>query len=154
VLIAFGILCFLIQLVVSFMRRDQLRDWTGDPWGGRTLEWSTSSPPPDYNFAFTPMVHDGDAWWDMKKRGFHRPVEGFRPIHMPRNTGTGLILSAIAVAFAVGMIWYMWWLAALSFAAMLVVSIVHTFNYDRDFYIPAEDVARAEGARTRMLAGE
>jgi cytochrome o ubiquinol oxidase subunit 1 len=154
VLIAFGILSFLIQLVVSFMRRDQLRDWTGDPWGGRTLEWATSSPPPDYNFAFTPVVHDGDAWWDMKKRGFTRPVEGFRPIHMPKNTGTGVILSALSVAFSVGMIWYMWWLAALSFVAILVVSIVHTFNYDRDFYIPAEDVARAEGARTRMLAGE
>jgi cytochrome o ubiquinol oxidase subunit 1 len=154
VLIAFGILSFLIQLVVSFMKRDQLRDWTGDPWGGRTLEWATSSPPPDYNFAFTPVVHDGDAWWDMKKRGFTRPVEGFRPIHMPKNTGTGVILSALSVAFSVGMIWYMWWLAALSFVAILVVSIVHTFNYDRDFYIPAEDVARAEGARTRMLAGE
>jgi cytochrome o ubiquinol oxidase subunit 1 len=154
VLIAFGILCFLIQLVVSFMKRDQLRDWTGDPWGGRTLEWSTSSPPPEYNFAFTPMVHDGDAWWDMKKRGFDRPVEGFRPIHMPKNTGTGVTLSALSVALSVGMIWYMWWLAALSFVAILVVSIVHTFNYDREFYIPAEDVARAEGARTRMLAGE
>jgi cytochrome o ubiquinol oxidase subunit 1 len=90
----------------------------------------------------------------MKRRGFQRPLEGFRPIHMPKNTGTGLILSAISVAFAVGMIWYMWWLAALSFAALLIVSIVHTFNYDREFYIPAEDVARAEGARTRMLAGE
>lgn len=154
VLIACGIACFLIQLVVSFMKRDQLRDWTGDPWGGRTLEWSTSSPPPEYNFAFTPMVHDGDAWWDMKKRGFNRPMEGFRPIHMPKNTGTGVILSALAVAFSVGMIWYMWWLAALSFVAILVVSIVHTFNYDREFYIPAEDVARAEGVRTRMLAGE
>ena len=154
VLIAIGILSFLIQLVVSFMKRDQLRDWTGDPWGGRTLEWSTSSPPPEYNFAFTPIVHDSDAWWDMKKRGFERPVEGFRPIHMPKNTGTGVILSALSVAFSVGMIWYMWWLAALSFLAILAVSIVHTFNYDREFYIPAEDVARAEGARTRMLAGE
>ncbi|MBC9175884.1 cytochrome o ubiquinol oxidase subunit I [Roseomonas ludipueritiae] len=154
VLIAIGIASFLIQLVVSYFKRDQLRDWTGDPWGGRTLEWATSSPPPDYNFAFTPVVHDLDAWWDMKKRGSERPVSGFRPIHMPKNTGTGVILSALSVAFAVGMIWYMWWLAALAFLAILVVSIVHTFNYDREFYIPAEDVARAEGARTRMLAGE
>jgi cytochrome o ubiquinol oxidase subunit 1 len=154
VLIACGIACFLVQLVVSFMRRDELRDWTGDPWGGRTLEWSTSSPPPDYNFAFTPMVHEYDAWWDMKQRGFKRPMEGYRPIHMPSNTGTGIILSALSVGFAVGMIWYMWWLAALSFVAILVVSIAHTFNYNREFYIPAEDVARAEGARTRMLAGE
>ena len=69
-LIALGIVSFLIQLVVSFMRRGSLRDTTGDPWNGRTLEWSTSSPPPAYNFAFTPIVHDNDAWYDMKKRGY------------------------------------------------------------------------------------
>jgi hypothetical protein len=69
VLIALGIASFLIQLVVSFMRRDRLRDTTGDPWNGRTLEWSTSSPPPAYNFAFTPIVHEADAWHDMKNRG-------------------------------------------------------------------------------------
>src|SRR5215468_5853722 len=82
-LIALGIASFLIQLVVSFQRRAELRDTTGDPWGGRTLEWSTSSPPPAYNFAFTPIVHDADAWWDMKQRGYMRPVAGFVPIHMP-----------------------------------------------------------------------
>ena len=65
-LIALGIAAFLIQIFVSFRERDELRDTTGDPWDGRTLEWSTSSPPPDYNFAFTPLIHDGDAWWDMK----------------------------------------------------------------------------------------
>jgi cytochrome o ubiquinol oxidase subunit III len=84
-----GILAFVVQLVVSFFRREQLRDLTGDPWGGRTLEWSTSSPPPPYNFAFTPVVHDLDAWWDMKKRGSSRPLTDFRPIHMPKNTETG-----------------------------------------------------------------
>jgi cytochrome o ubiquinol oxidase subunit 1 len=63
-----GILAFVVQLVVSFFRREQLRDLTGDPWGGRTLEWSTTSPPPPYNFAFTPVVHDLDVRWDMKKR--------------------------------------------------------------------------------------
>ena len=64
-----GILAFVIPARRQLFRREQLRDLTGDPWGGRTLEWSTSSPPPPYNFAFTPVVHDLDAWWDMKKRG-------------------------------------------------------------------------------------
>ena len=75
------------------MKRDELRDTTGDPWDGRTLEWSTSSPPPAYNFAFTPVVHDLDAWWDMKSRGYVRPLDGFRPIHMPKNTGAGVVLA-------------------------------------------------------------
>src|SRR3546814_503527 len=87
--IAVGIAAMLIQFGVSIWKRDQLRDETGDPWGGRTLEWATSSPPPDYNFAFTPVIHDLDAWHDMKRRGHQRPVAGFRDISMPRNTGAG-----------------------------------------------------------------
>jgi cytochrome o ubiquinol oxidase subunit 1 len=152
VLIALGILSFIIQLVVSFKNREALRDWTGDPWDARTLEWSTSSPPPAYNFAFTPLVHDHDAWWDMKKRGYVRPVDGFKPIHMPKNTGTGIIIAGLGVAFAFGMIWYIWWLAAICFAGMLAVAIGHTFNYKRDFHIPAETVTKAEDERTRVLA--
>ena len=120
-LIAIGIASLLIQFAVSFMRREQLRDVTGDPWDGRTLEWSTSSPPPDYNFAFTPVVHDIDAWWDMKKRGYVRPLSGFKPIHMPKNTGTGAILGGIATVFSFAMVWYIWWLAAASFIAMIAV---------------------------------
>ena len=154
VLILIGIASFLIQIYVSVRNREALRDLTGDPWDGRTLEWSTSSPPPDYNFAFTPIVHDLDAWSDMKARGYTRPLEGFRPIHMPKNTGAGVILAGMAMAFGVAMIWYVWWLAALSFAAILVTAIGHTFNYNRDFNIPAEEVVRAENARTRILVGQ
>ena len=152
-LVALGIAAMLIQFAVSIRDRKALRDVTGDPWEGRTLEWSTSSPPPDYNFAFTPVIHDGDAWADMKARGYNRPTSGFRDIHMPRNTGTGVILGALSVGVGVGMIWYVWWLAALSFAAILCVVIIHSFNYVRDFYIPAADVAKVEDARTAALAG-
>ncbi len=151
-LIAIGIACFIIQLVVSFFKREELRDTTGDPWDGRTLEWSTSSPPPDYNFAFTPVVHDHDSWYDMKARGYARPLEGFKPIHMPKNTGTGVILGGISIVLAFALIWYMWWLAVLSFVAMIVVAIGHTFNYNRDFYIPATEVTETEGKRTALLA--
>ncbi len=151
-LIAIGIASFLIQIVVSFRKREELRDDSGDPWDGRTLEWSTSSPPPDYNFAFTPVVHDHDSWYDMKNRGYERPLGGFKPIHMPKNTGTGAILSAISVALAFGLIWYMWWLVVLSAVAMFVVAIGHTFNYKRDFYIPADEVTETEGKRTKLLA--
>ncbi len=150
-LIALGIGSFIIQLIVSYMRRDQLRCDSGDPWDGRTLEWSTSSPPPDYNFAFTPVVHDHDSWYDMKNRGYVRPLDGFRPIHMPKNTGTGVILAGISVVLAFALIWYIWWLAAVSFIAIVAVSIAHTFNYDRDFFIAAETVTATEDARTKLL---
>jgi cytochrome o ubiquinol oxidase subunit I len=152
-LILLGIGSFLVQLVVSFLRRDSLRDTTGDPWNARTLEWSTSSPPPVYNFAFTPRVHDSDAWHDMKRRGYVRPVDGFIPIHMPKNTGAGFVLAALSTVCGFGLIWHMWPLAAAAFGAVIIATIVHTFNYARDYYIPADEVARTEGARTRALAG-
>ncbi|GLS20817.1 cytochrome ubiquinol oxidase subunit I [Labrys miyagiensis] len=151
-LIAVGIFALLMQFYVSFKNREQLRDTTGDPWDGRTLEWSTSSPPPVYNFAFTPVVHDLDTWADMKSRGYQRPLEGFKPIHMPRNTGAGAILALFSAGFAIGMIWYVWWLAILCFVAAVVVAIGHTFNYNRNFHIPAEQVIATENARTRLLA--
>ena len=154
VLIAAGIAAFLVQIFVSIRKRAELVDVTGDPWDGRTLEWSTSSPPPAYNFAFTPIIRDNDAWWDMKKAGYRRPLSGFKPIHMPKNTGTGVILAVFSVALGFGLIWYMWWLAALSFVCLIATAIGHTFNYHRDFDIPAAEVAQTEEARTALLAAQ
>ena len=151
-IIAVGILAMLIQFYVSFRNRAALADTTGDPWGGRTLEWATSSPPPAYNFAFTPVIHELDAWYDMKARKAARPTEGFRAIHMPKNTGMGIILAGLATVCGMALIWYMWWLAVASFVAIVATAIWHSFDYDRDFYIPVEDVMESEDARTRALA--
>jgi cytochrome o ubiquinol oxidase subunit 1 len=152
VLILVGIVCFLVQIAVSIMKRAELADTTGDPWNARTLEWSTSSPPPAYNFAFIPRVHDLDAWWDMKQRGYRRPLAGFNPITLPKNTGTGFVLAALATVMGFALIWYIWWLAALAFAALVATAIVHTFNYHREFDVPAQEVLATEVARTRLLA--
>jgi cytochrome o ubiquinol oxidase subunit 1 len=146
-----GIAAFVFQLLISYLRRDQLRDLSGDPWGGRTLEWATSSPPPPYNFAFTPVIHDLDAWWDMKKRGYNRPLGGFRPIHMPKNTGAGMVLAGLSTVLAFALIWYIWWLATVSFVALIAAAITHTFNYDREYYLPLEEVVQVESQRTAQL---
>ena len=151
-LIALGVLSFIIQIIVSVRRRDALRDLTGDPWGGRTLEWSTASPPPDYNFAFTPVIHDNDAWHDMKTHGYARPTEGFIDIHMPKNTAAGFVIAAFSGLSGFAIVWHMWPLAALAFAGLLVAVITHTFNYHRDFHIPADQVNRVERDRTRLIA--
>ena len=151
-LIAAGIGAFLMQIFVSIRNREKLADHSGDPWGGRTLEWATSSPPPEYNFAFTPIVHDLDAWYDMKERKAVRPVSGFKAIHMPSGTGTGVVLAGLSVAFGFAMIWYIWWLAGLTLVGIFATTIFHTFNYKRDFHIPVEDVIASEDARTRQLA--
>ncbi|MBV8500240.1 MAG: cbb3-type cytochrome c oxidase subunit I, partial [Paucibacter sp.] len=151
-LIAAGIGAFIVQIGYSIWKRKELADVSGDPWGGRTLEWSTSSPPPDYNFAFTPRVYDNDAWHDMKSAGFQRPTGGFVDIHMPKNTGAGIILAGIAGVMGFAMIWHMWLIAGVSFASLILGAIVHTFNYNRDYYIKVDQVTRTEEARTAQLA--
>ncbi len=150
-IIAVGIAAFLVQIAVSIMNRDKLRDFTGDPWDGRSLEWATSSPPPNYNFAFTPVVHELDAWYDMKEHKYARPVGGFTAIHMPSNTWAGIVLAGLSTVFGLAMVWYIWWLAALSFVAVIGVAIFHTFNYKRDFHIPVEEVIETEARRTADL---
>ncbi len=151
VLIALGIGAMIVQFIVSYVRREALRDTTGDPWDGRTLEWSTSSPPPAYNFAFTPRVHDLDAWSDMKRHGYVRPLEGFAAIHMPSNTAAGFIIAGLSAVCGFALIWHMWLVAGAGFIAMLAAIVVHTFNYHRDHFIPAEQVVRTEGVRTRLM---
>ena len=153
-IILVGILAFVIQIAVSIKNRDKLRDTTGDPWNGRTLEWSTSSPPPPYNFAFTPVIHDLDAWYDMKQRGFARPATGYRPIHMPRNTGAGVVMAGIAAVLGFAMIWYIWWLAGLAFIALIGAVIVHSFNYDREYYVDVDTVKEQETAFARLQTAE
>ncbi|WP_428385380.1 cytochrome o ubiquinol oxidase subunit I [Nevskia ramosa] len=152
VLIGCGIVAMLVQFRVSYVRRESLRDHSGDPWNGRTLEWATSSPPPDYNFAFTPRVHDIDAWWDMKRGGYQRPTTGFLAIHMPKNTPAGIILAAISGVMGFALIWHIWWAAGAAFAALIGTAIVHTFNLDRDYHVPVETVTTVEDLRTRQLA--
>lgn len=152
ILIGIGIFCFLMQFYVSYRKRDQLRDETGDPWDGRTLEWSTTSPPPQYNFAFTPRVYDNDAWWQMKANGYQHPKEGFLPIHMPKNTAAGIVIAGISTVLGFALIWHMWLIAGLSFVGLIGAIIAHSFNYKRDYYIPAEEVATVELQRGEVIA--
>lgn len=111
VLIAIGIACQLLQLVVSIRNRrlPEYRDTTGDPWGGRTLEWATSSPPADYNFAVIPQVRTLDAYADMKARGEGRPnPAAIRDIHMPSNTCAGLVIAIFSLVLGFALVWHIW----------------------------------------------
>lgn len=146
VLIALGILCQVIQIVVSVRDRDQNRDLTGDPWDGRTLEWATSSPPPFYNFAIVPDIKNKrDVFWQMKEEGsaYQKP-QVYKPIHMPKNTGAGVIISMFSLVFGFAMIWHIWWLVIIGFIGMIVTWIVHSFNEDVDYYVTVKEVERIE----------
>lgn len=90
----------------------------------------------------------------MKKRGYSRPLTGFVPVHMPHNTGMGVVLAGLATVLGFALIWHIWWLVVVAFVTLIGTAIAHTFNYNRDYYIPAAEVAAIEDNRTRLLAGK
>ncbi len=153
-LIMFGVLCQIIQLVVSIRARHSHLDLTGDLWDGRTLEWATASPPPVYNFATVPVVHDIDAFTDMKEKGtaYTRP-EHYEDIHMPKNSACGLISGMLTLIFGFAMIWYIWWLAIASALGMLITIIIRANDDESHYTIPAAEVEAMENKRLHdMLA--
>ncbi|ASX26240.1 cytochrome o ubiquinol oxidase subunit I [Candidatus Williamhamiltonella defendens] len=151
-LIAFDILCQLIQIVVSIRDREKNRDFTGDPWGGRTLEWATSSPAPFYNFAVIPEINSRDAFFEMKERGqaYQRP-EKYAAIHMPKNSAAGLIIAAFSVIFGFSMIWSIWWLAVVGVIGMGATWIAKSFDQDVDYNVPISDIELIENKHHEYL---
>jgi cytochrome o ubiquinol oxidase subunit I len=150
--IACGIAALGIQLVVSIRNRNANLDMTGDPWDGRSLEWSTASPAPFYNFAHVPTITSLEPHWDAKKAGtaYVEPTT-YEDIHMPRNTGAGFIIAAISLALCFALVWHIWPLAIVSLLGMIVAFIVRTYDRDVDYYVPAAEVAAIERARFARL---
>ncbi len=138
-----GILTQVYQLVVSIKERNQNRDTTGDPWNGRTLEWSTSSPPPFYNFAIIPHVTSDEEFWTMKKQGI-KPSTDYKDIHTPRNTGWGIYISIFAFLFSFGIVWHMYWLILLGVIGVAACIIILSFDEHMEYVLPAKEIARIE----------
>ncbi|BGI53699.1 MAG: cytochrome o ubiquinol oxidase subunit I [Candidatus Hamiltonella defensa (Ceratovacuna japonica)] len=152
-LIACGILCQFIQIFVSIRDREKNRDLTGDPWGGRTLEWATSSPAPFYNFAVVPEINSRDAFFDMKEKGeaYPRP-EKYAEIHMPKNSAAGIIIAAFSVIFGFAMVWHIWWLAIVGVTGMGATWIAKSFDEDVDYNAPVSDIERIENEHHAHLS--
>ena len=150
--VGMGILAFIVQIVVSLRDREANRDVTGDPWDGRSLEWSTSSPAPFYNFAVLPEITSMEQHWDNKEAGraYVQPRK-YEDIHMPRNTGAGFIIAAFSLLFGFAIVWHMWVFAAVGLAGMIVTFIVRSYDQDVDYWVPAAEVERIENARFRQL---
>ncbi len=155
-LILIGIACQVIQLLVSIKNRHALHDRTGDPWNGRTLEWSVASPAPLYNFAKLPTVHTLDQFWVDKEKhraeGHIHPQEiHYDPIHMPKNTATGFIIAIFSGIAGFALVWQMLIPGILGLLGIIATVIVRTFSTDVDYYIDAETVKRTELAHFREL---
>jgi cytochrome o ubiquinol oxidase subunit 1 len=146
VTILVGILCQVAQLWLSIRDRAALRDATGDPWDGRSLEWSTSSPPPAFNFAVLPQVQGLDAWWSMKQEARRHPAPTAAPhyeaIEMPRSAPTGFVTAFFATFLGFALIWHIWWLAIAAAVGAFATFVVFAWRDRTEEVIPAEEVAR------------
>jgi cytochrome o ubiquinol oxidase subunit 1 len=144
----------ILQLLVSILQRKQHYDTTGDHWNARTLEWSTASPAPPYNFAIIPEVHSRDAFWEMKQSGEtqHGPKH-YKSIVLPKHTPMGIYIAGSALTFGFAAVWHITWLAVLGFIGVVVSIIVRTSDDDTEYTMTAHQVATIEAdiAQRRAL---
>ena len=161
-LILCGIVLQVVQLTISIRSRAKHRELSGDPWDGRTLEWSVASPPPAYNFAVLPYAESAEAYWTTKMHARETrqlPAEPeYQPIEMPRNTPTGFITAFFAVITGFSLIWHIWWLVILGLLGAYATFVVFAWRDISETQIPAEEVARLDRAnrteRSAALQGE
>jgi cytochrome o ubiquinol oxidase subunit 1 len=155
-----GILCQIAQLVVSIRNRESLRDETGDPWNGRSLEWATASPPPVFNFAVLPNVQGEEAYWGIKQRARERlrlsDEPDYKEIEMPRNSPTGFICAFFATIMGFALIWHIWWMVALAAVGAFATFVVFAWRDIDEYIVPASKVAELDranrSARSQALA--
>jgi cytochrome o ubiquinol oxidase subunit 1 len=148
VLITIGIIFQVAQLVVSIRSRAELRDRTGDPWHGRSLEWATASPPPVFNFAILPDVQGEDAYWHQKSRARQQDLETndrhYQDIEMPRNSPTGFVCAFFATVMGFALIWHIWWMVAVGAIGAFATFVVFAWRDHDEDTIPADEVARID----------
>ena len=145
-----GIVLLVAQLVVSIRNRESLRDLTGDPWDGRSLEWATASPPPPFNFAVLPEVTGEEAYWSIKERGrsqVHAEEEpAYADIEMPRNSPTGFICAFFATIMGFALIWHIWWMVGVALVGAYATFVVFAWRNRTEYIVPAAEVARIDRA--------
>jgi cytochrome o ubiquinol oxidase subunit 1 len=155
-LIMIGIVLQIGQVIVSIRNRSALRDRTGDPWNGRTLEWSVASPAPLYNFAALPTVQSRDEFWVFKEKHLaegrvHPKNLHYHAIHMPKNTPAGFIIAMFAGITGFALVWHMWIPGIVGAIGMLATMIARTFTTDTDYYIDTETVKKTELAHIKEM---
>jgi cytochrome o ubiquinol oxidase subunit 1 len=156
-IILLGIALQVAQLTISIRSRDKRREPTGDPWDGRSLEWSTSSPPPVFNFAVLPTVTDDEPYWSVKQQAREQKrlitlEPHYEPIEMPRNSPVGFVTAFFATFTGFALIWHIWWLVVLGLLCAYATFVAFAWRDVAEFEIPAEEVARIDRANRQARA--
>ncbi len=143
VVLVVALLALAWQLWVSIRDRNDNRVFPGDPWDGRSLEWANAAPAPEYNFAVIPVVKGRDAFTMAKEEGTaFKPPAAYTDIELPKNCAMGPAVAAIGFFLAFGLVWHIWWLVILSFAAAVASMVIRGFARDTTRIISADEVRK------------
>lgn len=145
-IIGAGVMLQILQIVISYKDRKKNLDTTGDPWNGRTLEWSVPSPAPSYNFAVIPEVKDRDAYWEMKQSGRAYQKPTYEDIHVPKNTPAGIYIAGFCLLLGFAMVWHIFWLAFVALVGAIVVAVRRTFDEETEYTLKSSEVAKIEAS--------
>ncbi len=151
-IIGLGVFLQVYQLIYSIWQRKKLKDTTGDPWGGRTLEWSIPSPAAHYNYTRLPIVSTRDPWWESKHGDVPMQYEPYADAELPKNTGLGLYIGAIAAVFGFAVIWHLWWLAVVAVLCVIGVLIYRSLDEETTHIVTADEFKKLDALRRRKVA--
>ncbi|MFC7440720.1 cytochrome c oxidase subunit I [Laceyella putida] len=138
-----GTLAFIFNIWLTFKKGAKA---PADPWNGRTLEWSISSPPPEYNFAQTPLVRGYDAWW-MEKQAGNKEMPAAEPlgsIHMPSPSYIPLLMS---IGFFVAGFGFIardnYAMGIIGLIVVIVSMFLRSFDQDHGYHIEPHEIEEA-----------
>lgn len=128
-----GVILFGIAVYKSFRSKEQA---PADPWNGRTLEWAISSPPPEYNFAQTPLVRSYDPLWTAKEQQTEiEPAEPLGPIHMPSPSYLPFLMSVALFIAGMGFVVRGFEVAVLGLLMTFGLMFMRSFDRDHGYHI-------------------
>lgn len=137
----------MLAVAVLIFTYNMVRSWrngeiaSGDPWDGRTLEWSIPSPPPEYNFVEIPQVQDRDDWWEEKLRRIEHlvvPVAGGsgeeegHSIHLPQPSYWPIVASAGLLIAAYGVIYngFIFPFVLAAFGTLITTIAIYAWSFE------------------------
>ncbi|MFB9325664.1 cytochrome c oxidase subunit I [Paenibacillus aurantiacus] len=139
-LMGLGTVFFIINVIITAFKP---RDAANDPWeDGRTLEWTISSPAPEYNFAQTPLVRGYDAFWKEKMEGKKAmtPAEPIGPIHMPSPSILPFVMSVGLFIAGFGLMYHWHVVTIAGLAITLLCMFLRSVFDDHGFHIEPDEL--------------
>ncbi|MGC5327466.1 cytochrome c oxidase subunit I [Brevibacillus sp. SYSU BS000544] len=145
-LMGLGTIAFLLNI---FITNRKPKNAPADPWDGRTLEWTIPSPPPEYNFAQTPLVRGMDALWTEKMKGSRtmKPAEPLGDIHMPSPSILPFIMSVGLFIAGFGFMYHYTVVAIIGLVITITCMFIRSIFDDPGYHIHADEITHDKGGR-------